>query len=272
MRTLHIKCRNGKYSQTGKSRTPVTDDRVDWAVPWPEYKPLDFTADFVRTATWADPQDPIKLSFNRLDGQINRKSFEPDEYKVSGDTSMPLNPRGRTGVTGRGHLGKWGPNHAADPVLTRWRRNDRGERTRVGGKSVLEFVAIKRVDTGEWAIPGGMVDAGETISAALKREFGEEALDTINHPERKAIAEKVLAKGECIYRGYVDDPRNTDNSWMETQVFNYHDEHNELAFIHLTAGSDAAQVRWCELNGQIELYASHAEFVREIVRRRGAHW
>ena len=27
-----------------------------------------------------------------------------------------------------------------------------------------------------------------------------------------------------IYKGYVDDPRNTDNSWMETQALNFHDE------------------------------------------------
>jgi len=28
------------------------------------------------------------------------------------------NPIGRTGMTGRGLLGKWGPNHAVDPVVT----------------------------------------------------------------------------------------------------------------------------------------------------------
>ncbi len=56
----------------------------------------------------------------------------------------------------------------------------------------LQFVAIKRKDNGEWAIPGvgrarlwagsnwqGMVDAGDTVSATLKREFGEEAFDTL---------------------------------------------------------------------------------------------
>ena len=26
---------------------------------------------------------------------------------------------GRTGLTGRGLLGKWGPNHAGDPIVTR---------------------------------------------------------------------------------------------------------------------------------------------------------
>ena len=26
-----------------------------------------------------------------------------------------------------------------------------------------------------------------------------------------------------IYEGYVDDPRNTDNAWMETVAYNFHD-------------------------------------------------
>ena len=26
-----------------------------------------------------------------------------------------------------------------------------------------------------------------------------------------------------VYRGYVDDPRNTDNAWMETVAVNFHD-------------------------------------------------
>lgn len=29
------------------------------------------------------------------------------------------NPLGRTGCKGRGTLGRWGPNHAADPIVTR---------------------------------------------------------------------------------------------------------------------------------------------------------
>ena len=27
-----------------------------------------------------------------------------------------------------------------------------------------------------------------------------------------------------VYRGYSDDPRNTDNAWLETLATNYHDE------------------------------------------------
>lgn len=47
------------------------------------------------------------------------------QYKI--ENGYPLNPIGRTGISGRGVLGRWGPNHAADPVVTRWKRLDNGE-------------------------------------------------------------------------------------------------------------------------------------------------
>lgn len=31
-----------------------------------------------------------------------------------------------------------------------------------------------------------------------------------------------------VYKGYVDDPRNTDNAWMETVACNFHDESGEV--------------------------------------------
>ena len=76
---------------------------------------------------------------------------------MSGE-GRPLNPRGRTGLAGRGVLGKWGPNHAADPIVTRWQRRDNGDivTQESSGRPVLEFVSIQRRDTGEWAIPGGV--------------------------------------------------------------------------------------------------------------------
>ena len=58
-------------------------------------------------------------------------------------------------VSGRGLLGRWGPNHAGDPVVTRWAKNTENDK-----KKVLEIILISRKDTGELALPGGMVDAG----------------------------------------------------------------------------------------------------------------
>lgn len=59
--------------------------------------------------------------WNAHDGDIDRTSHdfnEPTTYEVL--NKYPLNPRGRTGLRGRGRLGRWGPNHAADAVLTRY--------------------------------------------------------------------------------------------------------------------------------------------------------
>jgi len=76
------------------------------------------------------------------------------DYQVSPE-GRPLNIRGRTGLKGRGVLGRWGPNHAADPIVTRWAVDERGEKITKNNKYVLEFVAIQRRDNGQWAIPGG---------------------------------------------------------------------------------------------------------------------
>ena len=212
------------------------------------------------------------------DGKVNRVSHE-GEYQIS-EAGRPLNIRGRTGITGRGVLGKWGPNHAADPIVTRWRRNQAGEiiKNEESGKNVLEFVSIQRKDSGEWAIPGGMVDPGEKVSVTVKREFMEEALDSTgagkdNLDSLKAMVDEFFAGGEEVYSGYVDDPRNTDNAWMETVAFSFHDDGGtKIGQFPLAAGDDAANICWMELSSQISVYASHKKMLNIVVEKLNAHW
>ena len=127
-------------------------------------------------------------------------------------TGRPINPRGRTGMSGRGVLGFWGPNHAADPIVTRWDPDyPDGE--------VLQVVAVHRKDTDEWALPGGLVDAYEPPLAQVLREFNDTSSGGNFGLERTRMEKHVkqlFQDGEEIYRGYVDDARNTDNAWLET--------------------------------------------------------
>jgi len=54
---------------------------------------------------------------------------------------------------------------------------------------------------------------------------------------------RLFAEGEHIYSGYVDDPRNTDNAWMETIVMLFLDGVGDsVSKFDLKAGSDACQV------------------------------
>ena len=68
-----------------------------------------------------------------------------------------------------------------------------------------------------------------------------------------------------IYEGYVDDPRNTDNAWMETSCTLFHDKSGKLTEnLELDAGDDAADCQWVTVeidNPKIEMYASHRDFM-----------
>lgn len=228
---------------------------------------------------WADkditsPNHDMK--FNSLDGKVNRVSYYGNYEVVDG---LPVNPVGRTGIVGRGLLGKWGPNHAADPVVTRWKRDTKGEIMKDGksNKPVLEFVGIKRKDTLDWAIPGGMVEAGDTVSLTLKKEFGEEALNSMEMSSEakkdvRTTLDKLFKQGTLLYRGYVDDPRNTDNAWMETVAVNFHDDSNAFSTFKLQAGDDAGAVSWIPISNGIKLYANHKNFIETASKLNNAHW
>ncbi|XP_054028610.1 ADP-ribose pyrophosphatase, mitochondrial [Dryobates pubescens] len=281
-RLPHSKALTSPYPGSQVRRSPVPRAKVGWQTEWEDYRPVEYTAGAVLAGpSWADPQideEGFAPKFNQRDGEVDRQSLH-GLYLV--ENGRPRNPAGRTGLTGRGLLGRWGPNHAADPVVTRWKRDGSGQKVAhpVSGKHILQFIAIKRKDCGEWALPGGMVDPGEKISATLKREFGEEALNALQKsPEEKAELEQQLQKlfsqeHFVVYRGYVDDPRNTDNAWMETEAVNYHDETGEsMEKLPLEAGDDAGLVQWVDISEELQLYASHSHFLQLVSEKLGAHW
>ncbi|KAM6957258.1 ADP-ribose pyrophosphatase, mitochondrial [Aplochiton taeniatus] len=276
----HLKSRCPQYPGSEIQRFPVPNDKVDWQIEWPQYTPVNYTAPAVlKKPTWADPEiGSFSASFNTLDMSVDRRSHEGD-YRVQ--QGKPLNPHGRTGLTGRGLLGRWGPNHAADPIVTRWKRDPKGKPVshKVSKLPVLQFVSIKRKDCGEWAIPGGMVDPGELVSLTLQREFSEEALNSLvalpadKEKINQRIAQLFNSPGFQVYKGYVDDPRNTDNSWMETVAVNFHDETgNSVSELPLQAGDDAGSVHWVDLDSALVFYASHSHFLEVVARERHAHW
>ncbi|PSN41282.1 ADP-ribose pyrophosphatase [Blattella germanica] len=276
---VHRKCRGGMYPRSNVERTEVPDEKLPWKVQWDNYQPATYTAAHIIGQPWADP-DILDSSFhpkwNEIDGNVNRKSHM-GPYQID---AFPLNPIGRTGLQGRGVLGRWGPNHAADPIVTRWKRNDSNEKVQHSEtkKSILQFVAIQRRDTGEWAIPGGMVDPGEKVTSTLKREFMEEALNSleigkVEKEKWKSMIEAFFSAGEEVYRGYVDDHRNTDNAWMETVAMNFHDENgSSVGAFPLQAGDDAVNVRWMDITKDMLLYASHNDLIAKVVAKHNAHW
>ena len=250
------------------SRCEVPDTIVPWTTEARSYAPPAFTHhvviqnDSTRTPNgWADPKRYAQIDFAARISYVYRELGI-----VCSASGCPLNPAGRTGLCGRGLLGKWGPNHAADPIVTR-RHPDH-----IHKPNTIQMVAIQRGDTGHWAIPGGMVDAGESVSVTLRREFEEEAA---KHNMDATVLDALFDPSNAteIYRGYVDDPRNTDNAWMETCAVHFHCDATVGSQLALEAGDDAVQVRWLDVDDGCEafrgLYANHREMVLKAVEAMG---
>jgi ADP-ribose pyrophosphatase len=208
------------------------------------------------------------MKFNDVDNGVDRTSvhgpYKTVKYlKIKDsliDGQFPVNPVTKTGISGRGILGKWGPNHAADPIVMR-KDSDNN----------VHIVLINRGDTGEWAIPGGMVELGDTVNATLLKEFMEEATNSLtkSQEENKATETRlksIFGSATVIYQGYVDDPRNTDNAWIETVAKVVEVKESQLDDFKLEAGDDAKKVKWVKYDEGLELYASHMDFVRKAVK------
>lgn len=231
----------------------VSSDAVDWDSKDSDYKPFQFTHPIIlensrnkKLGGWAEADDFSLLQQPGTHYRELKSIIGTIRYDQSG---LPLNPGGRTGISGRGNLTKWGPNLAADPIITRY--------DPITG--YLQMITIQRKDNGQWAIPGGMVEDGDSIGKTLEKELKEETgvdLKMIN-----AIA---------VYKGYVDDPRNTDNAWIETFVKHLHlSVDNPIAKKELIAGDDAVKAQWkdCTLEFIESLYASHPLFVRTALAK-----
>ncbi|XP_075260805.1 uncharacterized protein LOC142352232 isoform X2 [Convolutriloba macropyga] len=203
--------------------------------------------------------------------EVNRVSYL-GQYLLDPSSGAPLNPAGRTGMIGRGLLGKYGPNHAADPVVSCF-SSDTSTKT-------LELALIQRRDTKQFAFPGGMVDPGENeLSGTAVREFCEEAVEGDNQaalsPEEKKKRRKEMitrftqhkVMKQPIISKVVDDPRNTDNAWMETQAFWFHFNSEADLGRKLQAGDDAQKAQWVKLDDNFDinsLYADHGSIVIKL--------
>lgn len=188
-----------------------------------------FTSEIVLTTGveqgWADPVDPREVDFTQRPSFMGEIDFDQE--------GRPLNPNRTPDMPGdRGDLGKWGPNNAADPVVM------------ANGKILL----IRRKDTKQWALPGGMVDPGERVSLTARRELLEESGVDLG-----------VMDGIVIYEGYVDDPRNTRNAWMETTARLF-----KLGFNpDPKAGDDAAEAKWFKCPDMNTLIAETQKHDRE---------
>jgi 8-oxo-dGTP diphosphatase len=111
-----------------------------------------------------------------------------------------------------------------------------------------KMVLIKRGNEparGKWTIPGGLVELGESITAAVIREANEETLLTVKDPRLIDVVDQVDfdEKGKVKYHYVIVD--------YLVQVVSG----------SIGAASDAAELRWVSFD-EVETYDLTASFRR----------
>jgi ADP-ribose pyrophosphatase len=257
-----------KYGVGVRTTYPLSTDRDELKSghqPNP-YNPVPFTAPVVHASiwaegkslaqSWADPENPEDIATQVAAG---RKRVMPYGSSLTNCpfeiiNGFPVNPIGITGITGRGELGLWGANPAADPVVFR----------KVG--NFLCLLLIQRADGAkEFALPGGMVDPTDhTISATAVRELKEETGFALDNLKQYFVGQ--------VYSGYVDDSRNTDNAWMETNAYAWYlreDVPSNKIRLHAD-GDESLVVMWVPVTPALledgSLFANHSAILRDAIR------
>ena len=182
---------------------------------------------------WADPEEFTQVA---AETRISAAKFR-------GDNGRPLNPRGRTGIAGRGLLGLWGPNLAVVALVVRSNPHDGHLEVMLGSSEGSSGLALVK----------GFVLPGEADESALRRVLTTEAGWD---PEDSATV--------IVFEGYTYDRRQTDNAWVESRAYLVlPDEAPTL----LSPGGEFEEIKWWPLEAETlnRLPSDQARFLREGV-------
>jgi ADP-ribose pyrophosphatase len=176
---------------------------------------------------WADPEpDP------RLIDWPARQATALIPYDVIG--GRPVNPYGPTTVQhGRNHLGRWGENQAADAIVTAYVTISK-DPTGTVIEQCRYLLMVERADGLGWALPGGMVEPGESGGDAAERELLEET--GLRLP---ADVERYHMRPR-----YVPDPRASGEAWIVTTPVQANLGTHLDALPRVTGGDDVRHAAW----------------------------
>lgn len=268
----------------------VNKDKVWWEDSYDEYNPETYNNDeFLKKGMemgwahkdWNELTDETKN--NILTSTLPFWDSEKNQVVLMtvGDAcckdelGRPLNPLGRTGVRGRGSLGKYGANHAADMIPAYYNPSN----------DMFYYLTIRRRDTREVACAGGMIDPGDqaklakqatnvvtqTSKNAATRELKEEAITE----EGAAVLAEALADSDktiVIAAGVVDDARNTDLAFMVSTAFlATMDKQTAMKIMLQKENDEVLDVAWRSLweikHDTIGVFASHMSFFKIAERK-----
>ncbi|KAL5258667.1 hypothetical protein ACHWQZ_G009211 [Mnemiopsis leidyi] len=235
-------------------RLNIKAEYWDWGKLLINYEPAEYT-------------DPSVCGEKKLSEIKWNSNFEGDERRSYGEkykieNELPLNPCGRTGLSGRGLLEKFGPNHVILPIITRTR--ERGEEGHE-----LEVLLDCRMEE-SWCLPEFKGAFNDSLPQKVYELLTstELLLEDISSGKLEKRIRSIVKAGILIHKGFLDSEYNTDNSWLEGMVISYHDvKDHVLPHISFPEESD---YRWKKIVHWSKISEPDRHYVRKAFFARGA--
>jgi len=181
----HLKIRSEKPDDYPE-RQRIQIDYTNWQVPCPEYSPP-----FYFSVSKKNISNEELVEIDPEDDWEYNKIVDWSSEALKSEEGKPLNPRGRTGIVGRGHFWYWGSNPMLFLLPVRYIKNER----------VFELLAPTNTE------------ANEIVNFHYRKEDNDEKVF-------RRVLEKIQYNTEelipvTIHKGYLYDYRQTDNSWVD---------------------------------------------------------
>jgi len=240
---FHLKIRSERPAEYPE-RQRISIDEAPWVLDCESYEPPYFVAESVLendrlriSGGWADPEDTALMKEELLAREAKRRD----------DQGRPLNPRGRTGIAGRGLLGLWGSNLSVAATVVR--------KNAVSGQ--LDVLLGNREDGENLGLPKGFVLPGEEPKDAVTRVIGLEA------GWKSCELSPIM-----LSDGYTYDPRQTDHAWVESRCYLPDASDNDVPD-GFEPGGEFDEVKWWPLDAEVvnRVPSGQAQFIREAIAR-----
>jgi ADP-ribose pyrophosphatase len=201
-------------------RQRISIDESLWVLDCEGYDPPHYVHPSVLAAGrdvdpegWADPEE------------MDAEELQARPARFRDEHGRPLNPRGRTGLAGRGLLGLWGANAAVVGVVFRT--------SAVTG--ALELLLGSRSGETLLELPQGFLlpdeDPRDGLLRLMERETGWRPPGSV----------------EFVHEGYSYDPRQTDHAWVEVREYLVEGEEGSAPDL-FEPGGDFEELGWWSLD------------------------
>ncbi|CDW54489.1 hypothetical protein TTRE_0000275901 [Trichuris trichiura] len=199
-------CQELQYADSTFRRLGVLEKSKNWSVSLPVYDPPIYSEDL--QAQGVDADVCKEDEFSNL-SEINAE-----------ESSVPRNPSGRTGLSGKGILPCFGPNSVVIPIVLRSKK----------GK-IEVLVDLKAWNNGKrFEFPHDLESdpekypLGRRLTKAVRKAIRQSSSGPQANHVIKLLAASLKKKENVLYKGIVPDIVNTDNAWLQLIAFVHMDK------------------------------------------------